>query len=135
MATEMHWYSGSAWHKALEMHVWDSSQWKEAIRMYIWDDGTTTWRLCHQSPNACFAYTGEPVTSITDCAVFQSTQYHSNSTDPYADYLSFDVFIYDSNGCASGVGSGFFQLNVNGFDYNFETNGASKIIDAFVVNC
>lgn len=137
MAEEMHWYDSSTWKKALEMWVYDTGQWKEALRVYIWDAGLAAWRLCHISPNACFSFSGEPITSITDCATALTDTYHSNTADPYTAYTSFDTFLYDNTGCGSGagLGAGFWQLDVGGTLYNFETNSSSKIIDAFVVNC
>lgn len=135
MATEMHWYDGGVWKKAIEMHVWDSnaSQWKEAMEVYIWDG--SAWKKCHVSPNYCILYSGATVSSITDCGVSLSSTFYVNNIDPAANYSTSDCYIYSDSGCGNGIGSGFTQLDVNGTAYNFETNGASKIIAAFMVNC
>jgi hypothetical protein len=137
MATEMHWYDGGVWKKALEMHVWDAGigQWREALQMYIWDETVPAWRLCHVTPN-CFPFFGEYVNTINDCAGATPLTFHASAANPQTAYTSVDVFIYGSSGCGSnGIGAAFVQLDIAGTLYNFETNASSKVIDAALVTC
>jgi len=143
MATEMHWYNGGTWKKALEMHVWDSgtSSWREAIRMYIYDESIASWRLCHVSPNACFSFNGDDVTftspcCLAACAGGNNTTYYSNCTDPYTDFNNSVVcYIYNDSACVNGIADSYIQLNIGGTQYNFDTDFAGQITAAAVVTC
>lgn len=136
MATEMHWYSGSAWNKATEMYVWDGAEWKKTIRMYIYDQSSTSWRLCHVSPSACYNFNGDSIGNTGACAGGNNSVFYSNCTNPYNDYTGTNCYIYtDTCGPGYGVGDTYVQLNIGGTQYNFDTDVNSLITYGVEVNC
>lgn len=133
MPTEMHWYDSGTWKKAQQMFGWDSglSQWREAIRVYIWDG--SNWKLCHE--NACFTYSAEPISSMSDCGTALNFTYSSNCADPPNEAGSITCYLYSDATCSSGVGNTFTQIQVGAASYNVDTDGSSVITNIVPIPC